>query len=71
METNNLWKNVSFSVEGQPLRRQLVPSVHDPANEINVSSPIGAALLSARPGDSVTVRAPCGDVVVQVTTIIP
>jgi len=68
---DNLGKDIQFSVEGLPLQRRLVIAVKDLATEINVASPVGAALLSARPGDSVAVRAPCGDVLVQISNIIP
>jgi len=67
----NLWYNVQFTVEGLELQRRLVHNVTDHATELNADSPVGQALLSALPGDELTVTAPGGPVTVRVITIIP
>jgi len=45
---------------------RLVDVVEDVATELNVESPVGRALREAQAGDSLTVRAPGGNVVVNV-----
>lgn len=67
----NLWQNIQFTVEGLELQRRLVHQVTDHATELNADSPIGQALLSALPGDELTVTAPGGPVAVRVITIVP
>jgi transcription elongation GreA/GreB family factor len=49
--------------------RQLVDEIVDPATELNVASPVGAALLTACVGDRLEVKAPGGYVVVKVLEI--
>jgi len=67
----NIWQDIQFAVEGLELRRRLVHTVTDHATELNVDSPVGQALLSALPGDELTVTAPGGPVTVRVINIIP
>lgn len=65
----NMWRTVRFALGGVVLERRLVHVVEDQAADLNVESPVGRALLTARAGDVVTVRAPGGDVVVKVLGI--
>jgi len=63
---NNVGRVVRFRLEGMEFGLRLVDVVEDVATELNVESPVGRALREAQAGDSLTVRAPGGNVVVNV-----
>lgn len=65
----NLDQVVRFVLEEQEFSRRIVHQVHDSATELNSRSPVGDVLLRARAGDTVTAKAPMGDVVVKVLAI--
>lgn len=67
--TSNVGRVVRFRLEGVELGLRLVYAVEDVATELNVESPVGRALREAQAGDSLTVRAPGGDVVVNVLEV--
>ena len=66
----NVGRVVEFNLDGYALARRLVHRVDDPAQEINVISPVGSALVEARPGDSIEVDAPGGKVAVNVVRVM-
>jgi transcription elongation GreA/GreB family factor len=65
----NCGRVVRFTLDGQDFERRLVHQVRK-LDELNVESPVGGALATARPGDELTVRAPGGDVVVKVLEVV-
>jgi transcription elongation GreA/GreB family factor len=73
MERTNLWQTVHFDLvdEGVPLCRRLVPHAADLATELSADSPIGRVLLRARPGETIRVATPGGEISVRVNTILP
>jgi len=65
--SDNYGKVLLFDVDGIRCERRLVARpAEDIARELSASSPVGRALVSMQVGDSVTVKAPAGDVVVKV-----
>ena len=69
LAASNVGRVVRFRLEGVELGLRLVHAVEDVATELNVESPVGRALRGARVGDSLTVRAPGGNVVVKVLEV--
>lgn len=65
----NLWRRVQFVLEGERFELRLVQGVADPGDELSVASPVGRSLLTAKAGESVTVNAPGGDVIVKVLEV--
>lgn len=68
---SNLWQVVQFNLDGIELERRLVLAIEDVDRDINVSSPVGKALLHAAAGERIVVEAPGGNVVVKVLEIRP
>ena len=66
LAASNVGRVVRFKLEGVDLGMRLVHVVEDVATELNVESPVGRALREASAGDSLTVKAPGGNVVVKV-----
>ena len=64
--TTNVGRRIRFTVNGVELELELVYEVRDWRRQINVESPVGQALRSARVGDQCTVVTPGGVVVVNV-----
>ncbi len=61
---------IRFSLAGEVLERRLVTRpVEDPTAELNTQSPVGRALLSAIPGQSIEVETPGGKLAVKVLSI--
>jgi hypothetical protein len=66
----NLWKTITFRLDHTEITRRLVPFVRDSETELNIDSPVGRALLVARPGQTVVARTPAGDIDVQIISIV-
>ena len=65
----NIDRTVTFDLDGILLERRLVWKPQDVAQDLNPESAVGKALLTARPGDTVTVAAPGGSVTVKLLEI--
>lgn len=68
---SNLGRVIQFDLDGIQLQRRLVDLhvLDDPGVELSVESPVGRALLLARAGDELVVKAPAGDVIVKVRSV--
>ncbi len=68
--SDNIGHVIQFELDGEALERRLVVQpVEDPATELNTSSPVGQALLSATPGQSIEVATPGGALTLEVLSI--
>lgn len=70
MRGSNLWRKVRFRLDGQVFERRLVSTAVTELDELSAESPVGAALMTARVGDEMTVRAPGGNVIVKVLAVL-
>lgn len=66
----NLWKEIEFALDDQPLRRRLVPEVKDFSSGLSANSPVGEVLLGARPGDELVATTPNGNSLVKVLKVV-
>ena len=69
MAESNIDRMVSFDLDGILLKRRLVWDPQDVAQDLNPESAVGRVLLTARPGDTLTVAAPGGSVTVKLLEI--